>query len=75
MMMAVQLQAGNSYPLLFPLSGEAGGLIAMLASYMGSLQLISDDEPDLLRQFKERTSVAAILGRCATLVCLSCWMG
>ena len=32
----------------------------MLASYMGSLQLISDDEPDLLRQFKERISVVAM---------------
>ena len=42
------------------LGQEAEGLVAMMASYMGSLQLISDDEPDLLRQFKERISVAAM---------------
>ena len=42
------------------LGHEAEGLVAMMASYMGSLQLISDDEPDLLRQFKERISVAAM---------------
>ena len=40
------------------LGHEAEGLVAMLCIYMGSLQLISDDEPALLRQFKERISVA-----------------
>ena len=36
------------------LGHKAEGSVAMLASYLGSLQLISVDEPDLPRQFKER---------------------
>ena len=44
------------------LGHEAEGLVAMLASYMGSLQLISDDEPGLLLQFKVRISIAAMKG-------------